>query len=252
MARFGVKEVANCTFYNLLTGKPELFLDTLKMSNLENSAEEVFATGGQGASRLVGWDFGRTANFNLQDALLNPKAIAMQVGNDLEKKVEKVHDRMHVITTDDGAGNSLITLGSEPVAGTVYVYESADGYEHGTEVPSASMTISTNTIEIPSTELAVGSSVLVYYQYETTADAEVITISSDKFAGYYKVVGDTVWRNEANGADEKVQIIVPKAKISSSFTLTMQPDGDPSVFDFNLSVFKDTGSTEMVKIVRYQ
>jgi hypothetical protein len=252
MARFGVKEVADVTFYNLVTGKPELFLDTLKLSNLENNAEVTYATGGKGAPRLISWDFNRTATFNVQDALLNPKAIAMQVGTELEKKIERIHKREHLVAVTGGvAGKSEINLEQTPLVGTITVYESADGYEHEAEVSLTNMTINGNKLEFPDTDLPVGTEVLVYYQYETASDAEVITIKSDKFSGFYKVVGDTLWRNEQTGLDEKVQIVIPKAKIISQFTITMQPDGDPSVFDFNLDVFKDPNSTDMVKIIRY-
>lgn len=251
MPRFGVKEVANCTFINLLTGKPELFLDTLKLSNLENNAESVYATGGQSAPRLVGWDFGRTSNFNIQDALLNPKAIAMQTGNELEKKIEQIFKREDAVSVAGTTGMSKVTLSEIPVSGTITVYLSADGYGHDEEVPLTGMTVTGKDIELPDTDLPVGEQVLVYFQYETVDEAEVITISSNKFGGYYKVVGDTFWRNEKTGQDEMVQIVIPKAKIMSNFTITMQPDGDPSVFDFNLDVFKDASSTDMVKIVRY-
>jgi hypothetical protein len=252
MARFGVKDVADVTFYNLLTGKPELFLDTLKLSNLENNAEATYATGGRGASRLVGWDFGRTATFNVQDALLNPKALAMQVGTTIEKRKEKIYMREVLVTIDNGTGDSKVTLKQTPLSGTITVYQTSDGYAHDTEVPNASMTVTGKDIEVPSATLPVGSQVIVYYQYETATDAEVITISSDKFGGYYRIVGDTLWRNEKTGQDEKVQLVIPKAKITSQFTLTMQADGEPSVFDFNLDVFKDANSTDMVRIVRYQ
>jgi hypothetical protein len=251
MPRFGVREVANVTFYNLLTGKPELFLDTLKMSNMENNAETTYATGGQGGSRLVGWDYNRTVTFNIQDALLNPKALAMQAGVEVEKKIETIHKREVLVTVDDGSGDSKITLAETPLAGTLTIFETSDGYAHDSEISTASMTITGKDVVIDSTTLPIGSQVIAYYQYNTSSDAEVIVIKSDKFSGYYKVVGDTLWRNEKTGEDEMVQIIIPKAKISSQFTLTMQPDGDPSVFDFNLDVFKAPDSTDMVKIVRY-
>jgi hypothetical protein len=253
MARFGVKEVADVTFYNLLTGKPELFLDTLKLSNLENNAETSYASGGQSSPRLVGWDFNRTATFNVQDALLNPKAIAMQVGTQLEKKIEKIRKRELLVTTDDGSTNSQVTLAQTPATGTeIYMFQTADGYEHTSEITKAQMTVTSKTIKVPSATLPVGSKVLVYYQFETATDAEVITITSNNFGGYYMVTGDTMWRNEANSQDEMVQIVIPKAKISSQFTITMQPTGDPSVFDFNLDVFKDPNSTDMVKFIRYE
>ncbi|MCR8994652.1 hypothetical protein [Brevibacillus laterosporus] len=251
MPRFGVKEVADVTFYNLLTGKPELFLDTLKLSNLESNAETVYANGGKGAPRLVGWDYGRTATFNVQEALLNPKAIAMQTGTQLEKKVEKIYKREFLVSVDDGSNNSKITLEQAPLAGSITLYETSDGYGHDKEVATASITVSGKAITIPSASLAVGKQVIVYYQYETTSDVEVLKIQSDKYSGFYRIVGDTFWRNQATLSDEKVQIVIPKAKIMSQFTLTMQPDGEPSVFDFNLDVFKDTNTTDMVKIVRY-
>lgn len=250
MARFGVKEVADVIFYNLLTGKAELFLDTLKLSNLENAAETVYANGGKGAPRLVSWDFGRTATFNVQDALLNPKAISMQAGTELEKKVETIYERIVTVAVDD-SGNSKITLPEIPDEGSVEIYESEDGYSQDKEVAKASIVINGKDLEIPTASLEAGKQVIVYFTYQSTADAEVITLKSDKFGGFYRVVGKTFWRSEATGKDEKVQIVLPKVKISSAFTLTMQPDGDPSVFDMNLDVFKDPASTDMVKIVRY-
>ncbi|EJW14020.1 hypothetical protein M5X00_29570 [Paenibacillus alvei] len=251
MARFGVKEVADVMLINLLTNKVDLFLDTLKLSNLENAAETVYANGGKGAPRLVSWDFGRTATFNIQDALLNPKSIAMQAGTELEKKVETIYERVVLMTTDDGSGNSKFTLEHTPDAGSVEIYETTDGYGQDKEVDKQTITVTGSDVTVPSASLAVGTQVIVYFTYQSTSDSEVITLKSDKFGGFYKVVGKTFWRSEATGKDEKVQIVIPKAKISSAFTLTMQPDGDPSVFDLNLDVFKDPSSTDMVKIVRY-
>lgn len=254
MPRFGVKEVANVMFINLVTNKVEMYLDTLKMSNLENANESSYASGGQGAGRLVGWDFGRTTNFVLQDALLNPSALAMSAGTSLVKKAETIHERLVVTTVSDGSATpkSKIVLPEIPDAGSIEIHESADGYGHDTDaVAQASITVVGKDVTVPTATLAIGKQVVVYFTYQSAATAEVISIKSDKFGGYYKVVGKTFWRSETTGLDEKVQIVIPKAKISSSFNLTMQPDGDPSVFDFNLDVFKDPASTDMVKLIRY-
>lgn len=283
MARFGVKEVADVTFYNLVTGEPELYLDTLKMSNLENNAESTYATGGQGASRLVGWDYGRTSTFTIQDALLNPKAIAMQLGTDLENKIETIQAREVVVAKLDSAtgtysfelSEQIKASGSGVVKPFIYITDITGKAQLAkVDVTTVPATYGTSTVGTPaytvseitimdteintaltSAGMATGATevqLLVYYSFETIDLAEIITVSSDKFAGYYKVVGDTLWRNEATGQDEKVQLVVPKAKITSTFTMTMQPDSDPSVFDFNLDVFKDSNSTDMVKMIRYK
>lgn len=274
MARFGVKEVANVTFYDLLTNEPVLFLDTLKMTNLENSAETVYATGGQGNSRLVGWDYGRTATFTIQDALLNPKALSMQLGTETKEQKETIHAREHVIAKYDGSANFTVEVtelikADSGVAGVVIpnVYlTDTTGKEHKSKIAMATATFGTSTIgtktvseiTIPATAMETAGytgtddvPVLVYFVFETVDNAEVVTVSSDKYSGFYKVVGDTLWRNEQTGADELVQFVAPKVKITSAFTMTMQADGEPSVFDFNLDVFKDSGSTDMVKFIKY-
>ena len=49
--RYGIKEVADVTFYELnangTPGAPVLYLDTLKVSTVETTAENVSAQGGQ-------------------------------------------------------------------------------------------------------------------------------------------------------------------------------------------------------------
>ena len=50
--RYGIKEVADVTFYDVnddgSRGAPVLYLDTLKVSTIEQTAEEAEARGGKG------------------------------------------------------------------------------------------------------------------------------------------------------------------------------------------------------------
>ena len=68
-SRFGIKEVADVTFYKIGTngakGDAVLFLDTLKVSNIEFTAEQAEARGGKGNAPLIIWDYGREANVTL-------------------------------------------------------------------------------------------------------------------------------------------------------------------------------------------
>lgn len=43
------------------------------------------------------------------------------------------------------------------------------------------------------------------------------------------VMGDTFARSEITGEDEYFQFILPKAKVTSENTITMEAEGDPSV-----------------------
>lgn len=49
--QYGIKEVADVTFYDM-SGNPVLFLDTLKISTLEQGAESTQAEGGKGNAPL--------------------------------------------------------------------------------------------------------------------------------------------------------------------------------------------------------
>lgn len=240
MARFGVKEVCDVIFYDLANGgKPALFLDSLKMSNLENDAETSYVQGGKGNARIMSFDYNRTATFTLQDSLMNPKSIAMQAGAEVVKGAVNAHKREVLDVVAD-----KVTLKEAPIDGTVTVYKTTDGYDHLQEVTPVTVA------QVLSLPASTTGKVIVYYQYETTADAEQIIISSDKYSGFYKVVGHTVIRNANTNRDEAFEIEVPKAKIMSAFAINLTPEGDPAVFDMTLDVFKPDNSTDMVKLTR--
>ena len=249
---YGVKEVAEVIFINLATGKPELFLDALKMSNLTNEGQTVFINGGQGSQRLLGWDFGRTSEMAIQDALLNPKAISMAMGTSLTVGVTNVYKR-EVLTAATTTGVT-ITLTQTPILkGTPAenidgVYKTTDGYEHTTEILPANYSVAAKVITFAS-GVAAGEKVIVYYEYATAATAQTVTIDADKFSAYYKVIGTTVVRN-LEGTDEPFQIIIPKAKFKPGFNITLDAE-NPSVFDFGLDIFKAPNEQVMVKMVKY-
>lgn len=59
-----IKEVADVTFYHLDdAGNPDypvLYLDTLKVSTIEQTAEEAEARGGKGNPPIIVWDLNST------------------------------------------------------------------------------------------------------------------------------------------------------------------------------------------------
>lgn len=73
MDKFGIREVCNCTF-KALGGQPshvvDFVIDTAKMSTLEGATTTVYASGGQGHSRLIAWEGERTLTFTVENALM--------------------------------------------------------------------------------------------------------------------------------------------------------------------------------------
>jgi hypothetical protein len=86
--------------------------------------------------------------------------------------------------------------------------------------------------------------------FDLTASGAVIEVSGNSFPGTYYVVGDTFARSEASGLDEMFQFIIPKAKVTSENTITLEAEGDPSVFNMSLKVLRPADGI-MMKLVKY-
>lgn len=172
---FGIKEVCDVAFYNVnkvtesagkltITEDPLFILDTLKVSNIENTAEQSDAKGGKGNAPLLTWDYGREITISLQDAVLSEKTLSLM------------------------------------------------------------------------------------FEGDASAADNVIEINANKYPGIYTVVGKTFAR-DMDGTDKVFTWYVPRAKVNSEVTLTMEAEGDPTVFDMNLKVLRTPDGT-MMKLIR--
>ena len=79
MNRFGIREICDVVF------KPLTSVDIGnqhfdKTSSLEGAATTVYAQGGQGNPRLIGWDGEKTLTFTLEDALMSPISFSILSG----------------------------------------------------------------------------------------------------------------------------------------------------------------------------
>ena len=82
--QYGIKEVADVTLYAIELDEndeeiyiPVLYLDTLKISSVEQTAEQTSARGGLGNPHLITWDYGKEITINLEDALYTPASMSM-------------------------------------------------------------------------------------------------------------------------------------------------------------------------------
>ena len=178
--RFGIKEVADVHFYSVptVTGEetianfmtalegatPVISFDTLKVSNIESTAETSEARGGKGNAALISWDYGREVTVTLEDALMSLETLSLLFENDPTGK-------------------------------------------------------------------------------------DTVVINANKFPGTYSIIGTTFARNESDGKDHLFKFVIPKAKIQSETTLTMEAEGDPSVIGMTLKVLR-TKTGDMMGLVR--
>ena len=89
-----------------------------------------------------------------------------------------------------------------------------------------------------------------FCSFDLLAEGSVIEISANSFPGTYYVVGDTFAKNQESGEDEFFQFIIPKAKVLSENTITLEAEGDPSVFNMSLRVLRPSDG-KMMKFVKY-
>lgn len=229
--RYGIKEVADVTFYALDTNEqpthPVLYLDTLKVSTIEQTAEEATANGGKGNAPLIVWDYGKEITVTLEDALFSPKSLAMMFGDvngiDETNKTIKKTVRKEAVASDGS-----VTLNGKRIVPDEIKYYNAEGGPETDKNEQAVYAVLTLNVK----------------------SAQTIEVSANSFPGAYYVTGDTYARNEANGMDEFFQFIIPKAKVQSENTITMEADGDPSVFNMSLKVLRPKDGV-MMKLVKY-
>ena len=76
----------------------------------------------------------------------------------------------------------------------------------------------------------------------------IITINANKFPGTYAIVGKTFAR-DIDGKDHVFTFYIPKAKIQSENTFTMEAEGDPTVFNMSLRVLRGNTDGDMVQFI---
>lgn len=247
LERYGIKEVADMTFYHIgSTGMPEypvLYLDTLKVSTIEQTAEQAEARGGKGNPPLIIWDYGKEINVTLEDALFSAKSMAIMFGNGQVKTYGG--EQAYIMKTEQFTATAeTLPTAESSVSGWSNVFTGPDGKTYKKVNPKFYDAEGNNITD----KLTTGER--YFCSYDLKATGAVIEISANSFPGTYYAVGDTYARNEVTGEDEFFQFIIPKAKVQSENTITLEAEGDPSVFNMSLRVMRPADGA-MMKLVKY-
>lgn len=275
--RYGIKEVADVTFYEInadgTPGKPVLFLDTLKVSTIEQTAETSEARGGKGNPVLISWDYGKEINVSIEDALFSPKSMNIMFGS-AGAQLQAVSGtvlKTSVVRID--------TQGKLPGYFTAEVYDANSGSAkkkvimanpNSTSLKADEVNYDNSNITFKEVILEDGTSLTAvkdeatwlsfeqenyagkkaFVKYEIKVNKSTITIDGNSFPGTYYVTGDTYARSDVDGKDQFFQFIIPKAKMQAENTITLEAEGDPSVFNMSLKVLRpDSG--KMMELVQY-
>lgn len=271
LEKYGIKEVADVTFYKLdddgVPMYPVLYLDTLKVSTIEQTAETTDARGGKGNAKLITWDYNKEITVTLEDALFSAKSLAIMFGNGvvgsvtatttdtnnyiMRTEVFKTNSNTATVNQTTEASNISAAVG----AGWNSQYTAPNGKIYDKCNPKF-YKVDEATVARPTTGgTAIGVSTLnsnteYFCTYDLKITGSIIDISANSFPGTYYVTGDTFARSNNSGDDQFFQFIIPKAKVTSENTITLEAEGDPSVFNMNLTVLKPA-SGPMMRLVQY-
>lgn len=239
--KYGIKEVADVVFYELnddgTAGAPVLFLDTLKVSTIEQTAETAEAKGGKGNVSLIMWDFGKEITLTIEDALFSPKSMAIMFGTgSVETTISSILRTQAAVCASAGKAPTVTYLNTAGSQVTVTATAITWYDEAGDTVAATAMTL--------------GQKLFAKFNVTPTA-LRVIEIGPDSFPGTYYVTGDTYARNQTTGKDEFFQFVVPKAKMQAENTITLEAEGDPSVFNMSLKVLRPATGINMIELKQY-
>lgn len=264
--RFGSREIVDVVFRaksKLTLGSrtfykndPVLYFETLKTSSLEGASSTVYAQGGRGNARLIAWDGDRTLTLNMEDALLTPESFAILAGASLTAASSGNIMYVHTTSQVEVKEANKITLSgikaSQKAGAEIYCITLSESGEVETEPcrPTKVEISGEDTVITCEAAKNVGDIVLVDYYVEKTAGAVQIEITPDILSTYFYIEGSTLYRRESDGVDMPAEIVIPKGKVQSNFTVSMASTGDPSTFNFVVDTFPDYTKFDKTKKVQ--
>ena len=201
---------------------------------------------------LVSWDFGKDINLSIEDALFSPKSMAIMFGDG------NVTDLTENTTIEKTArakiANGICTFMAD-------VHDSnkgADRKEITVTEAEGTFTLDNMTLTFEKlydengTELeALPEEGYVFVRYTQEINGRKIEISADSFPGTYYVTGDTYARSDVTGKDQFFRFVVYKAKMQAENTITLEAEGDPSVFNMSLRVLRPDNGV-MMDLIQYE
>lgn len=275
--KYGIKEVADVVFYELdskgAPSAPALYLDSLKVSTIEQSAETVDATGGKGNVKLLTWDTNKEITLTLEDALFSAKSLGIMFGgtmtnNGANQEVLKTL-RFNEVTSKTGTGGATywqftikdINYAIDKRKCTYFVYRDNDQAHDTTPTPvpledvTATNPASWDFVTfdlLDATKVPASGTIPARGEGNGIVSKGItIDITSNFDSNTYYITGDTFARNFESGKDEFLQFIVPKGKVSAEdVSLTMEADGDPATFSMTVNCLKANDGS-MIKLVKY-
>ena len=166
---------------------------------------------------MIIWDYGKEITITLEDALYSPASMALMFGD------------------ENGVAEISSVTRFEKVS--ALAPEALEALDENAKFYDAAMS-------------ATSKESAVYVERTVKAAGYQIEINADTFPGTYRLVGDTYAKSRTTGKNEYFQFEIPQAKMGSENNITLEAEGDPSVFNMTMRVLRPTNGA-MMKLTQY-
>ena len=240
---------ADVILYDLVCGNPVAKFDTLKMSSVEQTADNNDVQGGKGNPILARIPSNKVVNLTIQDAVMGMTYLAIVTGGEVIKSGASNSIRVDFNEKIKASSTGLALTHIAPAGTIIWIAEVNNGIiterKCRFDVPAGAgiQTIALDEADIKPSDydLVSDREYQVFYSYDiTSADkASELTVFADMFAKTYRLVGDTEVYNTATGRNDALQIEVPRFALDSNFSFELNADGTAAVFDMNGTALAD-------------
>ena len=254
LEKFGMITVLDATFYDVATGVPLIHFDTLKMSNISSEGQQKEIRGGQGAELLLTYDFGRTANIEVTDALASMYSLEYLWGGQVTDAAFQYLKRMEVTATGSVADTFTYIktlISPQPVSGTAITVHNLTKNEQYRATDGATAITTGGFVAL---DIDENDKLVVYYTAVTSANQDhthQLTLTNLDFPPIVKMVGESFLLDQDTGRKIGMQIEIPRFKLDTNFSFTLEGEGDASVFDFSGVALSDNGNIIIMRTLGY-
>jgi len=191
----------------------------------------------------------------LKSSVITNEVLAMMTGNAILTASQNITQRDELVVATNAA-NLLFT--PVPLGALISVYKlNVDG-THGNELTYTATAVTTGqysrtakALTLFAGDVANGSKIVAYYTVATDVTANKISITSNAFAGSFKVVLDCLVRSAFDKQDYAAQVIGYNCKMSDGLKFAMSSSGDPTVMDIELELLKPVNGVNLMDMIVY-
>lgn len=250
-----IQRVFNINVFDLDDGSLLAKLTHLKNTSWSNNAQIVYAQGGTGNPKLIGFGHSKESNLTATSATISDGSWGIQTGSGVTNltntKNIQYSDTLTCATADEvvTAFTATGTAGNEILwaykinanGGIIKKYKQAATATTDTDFAYSS---ADKKLTFQTGEIAIGDRVQVFY-YPNVKEARLITNATDKFSMNVKAIAESEFLDVCTGKSYIGQLIYYKAKVGEETTFDLAADGDAAVQSLSFEALQSCESPKL-------